>query len=242
MRLLIVGDEPSLAQGLLPLVREGHWLLFRALGADLLERVLSERIDLIILDTDPISSFEHVLDLCSTIQLESATRLLLVGGSRRSVERTRALEAGADDWVRKPIDADELLARVHALLRRSPSGQANLPPRLVQVTEEVWLDRNGQQLVREGKTLPLSRREFQLLTYLLRHEGTVLSREALLNGVWGPGYEGSEREVDVYVRYLRQKVKLNASEPRSILTVWGKGYVYKGLRLAGTQSDQTGYQ
>lgn len=95
------------------------------------------------------------------------------------------------------------------------------------MTDHLWLDLGRQILIGHNKTIPLTTKEFQLLVYLLRREGMVVSREALLENVWGSGYEGSEREVDVYVRYVRKKIEPDPSRPGYILSVWGRGYQYE---------------
>lgn len=102
---------------------------------------------------------------------------------------------------------------------------------MVQVTDKWALDLAGQRLVGDGQEVTLSAREFQLLAHMVRHEGMVLEREAILAsvwGLWGYGYEGSTREIDVYIHYLRRKLEPNPARPRYILTVWGRGYEYRG--------------
>ena len=233
MRILIVDGEPALAQALPPrLRREGHRVSVRADADGLLEAVLGEGIDLVVLEP-LVAPGHHAADLCRTLRRETAAMLLVVSRVGGVTDRVRLLEAGADDYVAKPFDLDELRARVHALLRRHPLSIFGRGGALVPLTEALSLDLAGQRLVANTATgataseQPLTDRAFRLLAHLVRHEGMVLTREALLEAVWGPGYEGSTREVDVYMRYLRQKVEPDAAKPRYLLTAWGRGYQYK---------------
>jgi two-component system KDP operon response regulator KdpE len=161
--------------------------------------------------------------------------LMVVGRSTGASERIRLLDAGADDNLGKPFDEDELLARVRALLRRHPLSVAGRGGELVSVTEALSLDLAGQRLVpaadgqRSVRELRLSDTEFRLLAHFVRHEGRVLTRDALLETIWGYAYDGSTREVDVYVRYLRRKLEPNPARPRYLLTAWGRGYQFRRL-------------
>lgn len=228
MRVLIVDGDAARSEALSRRLRaEGHHVTWRVSTAGLANLVLAEGSNLVLLEADGLP-FHALLDLCSMLRLETAPLLLLVGQNLSDVQRAAALEAGADAYLRMPTGGDVLLAQIHALLRRHPlsiygKGRATAP-----VSDRWQLDLAAQRLIGRGEETPLTGQEFRLLAYLVRHEGTVVTREALLNAVWGPGYEGSSREVDVYVRYLHQKIEPEPSRPRFLLTVWGRGYRYQG--------------
>lgn len=227
MRVVIVDEDEELVGELPPrLRREGHGVFLWGHPAGLTDLVETEGIHLIILEP-ALLPFTLALDLCHTLRRQSAAMVLLVSRLASTAERVRALEVGADDYLAKPFDLEELVARVHALLRRHPLNLFGQSIGLVSITEDLSLDLAGQRLVGRGREVRLTERELRLLAYLVRHEGVVLSRDALLNAVWGPGYEGSTREVDVYMRYLRQKLEPRPEQPRYLLTAWGRGYQYR---------------
>lgn len=228
MRVLIADTDSGLVQEIPPaLRREGHRVYLRTSVDELPDVILAEGIHLAIFE--PIlATLDRALDLCRTIHQESPALLFAVSRLTSLTERVSLLEAGVDDYLGKPFDRRELLARVRALLRRHPLSLPGEGSGLVQVTDRWLLDLAGQRLVGEGQEVPLSAKEFQLLAHMVRHEGMVLSREALIASLWGPGYEGSTREIDVYVRYLRRKLEPEPKRPRYITTTWGVGYRYVG--------------
>jgi DNA-binding response OmpR family regulator len=131
-----------------------------------------------------------------------------------------------------------VLAYAHALLRRHPLNLLGAGPAILRITPEFVQDLAGQRLLRGTTDIALSNHEFRLLAFLVRHEGAVLTREALMNAVWGFDFDGSSREIDVYVRYVRQKIEPDPAHPRYLLTAWGRGYRYRGLRVAGYVSGR----
>ena len=188
MRILIVHDDVMVVHDLPARLRpEGHRVFVRAVG-DLPAAVLAEGIHLVILEP-ALLPFGRVIDLCRTLRRHSATMLLLVSRQAGVAERIQALEAGADDYLATPFELDELVARLHSLLRRHPLNLAGEGAGLERLTETLWLDLAGQRLVGDSAVgssgacageRRLTDREFRLLAHLVRHEGAVLSREALL--------------------------------------------------------------
>ena len=169
----------------------------------------------------------QMMDVCESIHRSGSTLILALGELPGTAERVRVLDSGADDCQNRPIEPEEVAARVRALLRRHPLGVVAEGTARLRVTDAWMLDLAGQQLIAGASVKPLTEREFHLLAFLVRHEGVTVTRERLLHAVWGPGHKGSKREVDVYVHYLRQKLEPDPARPRYVVTVWGRGYRYQ---------------
>jgi DNA-binding response OmpR family regulator len=152
-------------------------------------------------------------------QILETTPVLILSARDDEVDRVLGLELGADDYVTKPFSARELVARVHAILRRTGVPQAQVAPTVVELGA-IELDTGRREVRLNGEVVPLATREFDLLAYLADNIGLALSRRQLLNGVWGDDWFGDERTVDVHVRQLRRK--LGAELP--LATIWGVGY------------------
>ena len=223
-KILLVEDEPGLVLTLTDrLESEGYAVEAVGDGETAVERAASGAFDLVILDvTLPRKSgFDVARDLR---QRGTPVPILMLTARDQTVDKVLGLKIGADDYVTKPFEMMELLARVEALLRRAPKGPP--PPDAVYRFADVRVDLRGAEVTRGGKPLALSAREFQLLAHLLRHKGEVLSREKLLHEVWGYTAIPSTRTVDVHVTWLRQKLEANPREPRHIITVYGFGYKF----------------
>jgi two-component system alkaline phosphatase synthesis response regulator PhoP len=179
--------------------------------------------DLIILDI--MLPRCNGLDVCRGIRLAGlATPILLLTARGQTVDKVVGLKLGADDYVTKPFDTMELMARIEVLLRRatSPGGQG------LRKFGSIRVDFRGTQVTRDGEPIYLTAREFQLLRYLMEHSGTTLSRDEILREVWG--YDGGtfSRTVDVHVASLRQKLEDLPKKPKWIVTVPGLGYRFRG--------------
>ncbi|MGH2457547.1 MAG: response regulator transcription factor [Chloroflexota bacterium] len=233
MRLLIVDSQHAEGWNLVARLRaEGHHVAVADAVQDLPARVLTERIHLVLLDSTLLPG-QCLVELCRTLRQESSVLLLLLGQADSPFERILALEAGGDVWLGQPVADDDILAQIHALLRRHPLSAIVAGPPRMRVTTDLMVDLASQKLVGPRRVNALTDREFRLLAFLVRHEGAVFSRDALLNAVWGLDEAVSEREVDVYVRYLRRKLEPNPVHPRYLLTVWGRGYQYQGPAVPG---------
>jgi DNA-binding response OmpR family regulator len=233
-RVLIVEDDASLVLGLTAaLEAEGHEVRAARTGPDGLRDALEWRPDLILLDLmlPGMSGFEvckRIRDqrlLCPVIMLTSR------GEENDSVF---GLELGADDYVTKPFSLRELLARVHAHLRRVETSQsdARVVPRQFRFGE-VEVDFDRFEVHRAGRRLPLTNREFRLLEYLIHHPGEVLSRERLLRDAWGTAENQTTRTVDNHVLRLRKHIEPDPEQPRHIRTTRGAGYLFDPEPPAG---------
>jgi two-component system alkaline phosphatase synthesis response regulator PhoP len=224
-RILLVEDEPGLVTTLGDRLRnEGHHVESAMDGETGLQMASEGGFDLIILDIG--LPRKNGMDVCRDLRQRGvSTPVLMLTARGQTVDKVVGLKIGADDYMSKPFEMMELLARVEALLRRAPafgtSGEVfQLGP--------LRVDLRRTEVTRHGKKVALSAKEFQLLRYLVENRGTTVSREKLLSEVWGYGGVTSSRTVDVHVAWLRQKLEEDPRQPRWILTVHGLGY-----RLAG---------
>jgi two-component system alkaline phosphatase synthesis response regulator PhoP len=224
-RLLLVEDEPGLVLTLTDrLTREGYAVEASADGESGLERAASEPFDLILLDVmlPRLGGFDVMRELRKR---GVETPVIMLTARSQVVDKVVGLKMGADDYVTKPFEMVELLARVEAKLRRAPAAQHAVEGHQFG---DIRMDFRKAEITRGGATLDLSAREFQLLRYFVEHRGATLSREELLNEVWGYNSMPSTRTVDVHVAWLRQKIEPNPRHPQYILTVHGLGYKFAG--------------
>jgi DNA-binding response OmpR family regulator len=224
-RILIVEDEPNMVAGLRDNFEfEGYSVITAPDGVAGLERALNESPDLVILDV--MMPRMSGLDVCKQLKTKRPSLPIIMLTARgQEVDKVVGLELGADDYVTKPFSIRELLARVKAVLRRSktvPKEQENFS------FGEVEVNLKSCQVSRSGKELDFSSKEFELLKYFLCHPGEALSRDRLLEEVWGYDRFPTTRTVDAHIVRLRQKVEPKPEEPRFILTVHGTGYKFVG--------------
>ena len=216
--IVVVEDDVHIADLIdMYLRRDGHRVVQAAEGEAGLSAVERERPRLVILDVGlrgPIDGFE----VCRRIRASSSVPVMMLTARAEEIDRVLGFELGADDYVTKPFSPRELAARVKAIIRRA-DGPAATPP-LVLRAGEVEVDTGRREARTGGRVVPLATREFDLLAHLTRNRGLALSRRQLLDAVWGPGWYGDERTVDVHVGQLRKK--LGAGLP--LQTVWGIGY------------------
>jgi two-component system response regulator ArlR len=166
------------------------------------------------------------LNQCKQLCTHNEILLLVITQATQLENKLDAFAAGADDYLVKPFDVRELHARILVLLRRYPQARASYSSHLVRITPEVELDLHRQIIIAKGQKIELRPLEFKLLAHLSQHPNITLSREQLLEAVWGYDYYGNTREVDVYVHHLRQIIEPTPNEPQYIRTVWGTGYIF----------------
>lgn len=221
--ILLVEDEEALRMTLSDrLQSEGYVVDFAADGEQGFDKATRLPFDLIILDV--MLPRRNGFDLCRDIrQAGLVTPILLLTARGQTVDKVLGLKLGADDYVTKPFDTLELLARIEALLRRAPTragqGAYQFGP--------IRVDIRGTTVTRDGKPVYLSAREFQLLRYFVEHAGITLSRDEILREVWGYDAGTFTRTVDVHVASLRQKLEKDPKRPQLILTVSGIGYKFE---------------
>ena len=224
-RVLLVEDEAGLVLTLTDrLTREGYAVQSATDGESGLERATREPFDLLLLDVmlPRMGGF----DVCRELQRRGIeTPVIMLTARGQVVDKVVGLKLGADDYVTKPFEMAELLARVEAHLRRAPA----FPHPVDGFTfGDVRVDFRRAEAQRGGAPLELSAREFQLLRYFIEHRGDTLTREELLNELWGYNSMPSTRTVDVHVAWLRQKIEPNPRHPQFILTIHGMGYKFAG--------------
>lgn len=232
-KILVVDDEIALLETLAyNLKKQGYEVETAKDGLAALELVRSTRPDLIILDImlPGIDGFE----VCREIRKDMNTPVLMLTARDDEIDRVVGLEVGADDYLTKPFSMRELLARVKALLRRVrlireelQTAEAPAPAESILLGSLV-IDLTRHEVRLKDHLLALKPKEYELLVYLAGHRGSVLSREHLLENVWGWDYTGDSRTVDVHIRWLREKIEEDPSNPLRLITVRGAGYRFEG--------------
>ena len=224
-RILLVEDEAGLILTLTDrLTREGYAVESAVDGESGLERATLEAFDLLLLDL--MLPRMSGLDVCRELRRRGvATPVIMLTARGQVADKVVGLKIGADDYVTKPFDMAELLARVEAHLRRAP---ASPHPSEGFAFGDLRVDFRKAEALRDGAPIELSAREFQLLRYFIEHRGAAVTREELLNEVWGYNSMPSTRTVDVHVAWLRQKIEPNPRHPQFILTIHGLGYKFVG--------------
>jgi DNA-binding response OmpR family regulator len=224
-RILIVEDEPAMVAGLRDNFEyEGYDVISAADGVQGLDRALAEHPDLVVLDV--MMPRMSGLDVCKQLKAKRPSLPIIMLTARgQEIDKVVGLELGADDYVTKPFSIRELMARVKAVLRRvSPS---STPPEVYRFSD-VEVNVRSNEVRRAGEPVELSAKEFALLTYFVAHPAETLSRDRLLDAVWGYESYPNTRTVDTHILHLRQKLESNPEEPRLFLTVHGSGYKFVG--------------
>jgi DNA-binding response OmpR family regulator len=232
-KVLVVEDEPTLLETLeYNLARQGYEVYTVADGLTALEIARRERPDAIVLDImlPGLDGFE----VCRILRQEMSVPILMLTARADEIDKVVGLEVGADDYLTKPFSMRELLARVKALLRRVRLIREELTAENGVVSEEkltfgdLTIDLARREVLLWGKPLHLKPKEYELLVFLACNRGIVLSRDVILERVWGWDYNGGSRTVDVHVRWLREKIEPDPAHPTRIVTVRGVGYRFEG--------------
>lgn len=229
--ILVVEDEDSFVDALtIGLAREGFRVQVARDGAQALEIFDAVRPDLVLLDVmlPKVSG----LDVCRQIRAKSKVPIIMVTAKGSEIDTVVGLEVGADDYVAKPYRLRELVARMRAVLRRAPGPELEVGEEAAERLQigDVSLDPGRHEVLIRGEQVALPLKEFELLRLLLENAGRVLSRDLLIDRVWGHDYVGDTKTLDVHVKRLRAKVEPDPSNPTRIVTIRGLGYKYEAPR------------
>ncbi len=232
-KVLVVEDEPALLDTLeYNLTRQGYDVYTAADGPTALEMARREEPDVIVLDVmlPGMDGFE----VCRILRQEMSVPILMLTARDEEVDKVVGLEVGADDYMTKPFSMRELMARIKALLRRVRLVREEVEAENGDTGSEgitcgdLMVDLDRREVLRGGELLHLKPKEYELLVFLTRNRGIVLSRDLILERVWGWDYGGGSRTVDVHVRWLREKIEPEPANPVRIVTVRGVGYRFDG--------------
>ncbi|WP_289142223.1 response regulator YycF [uncultured Brevibacillus sp.] len=231
-KLLVVDDEKPIADILkFTFEKEGYQVVCAYDGEEALLVVQDERPDLILLDV--MLPGRDGMEVCRVVRQTYDVPIIMLTAKDSELDKVLGLELGADDYVTKPFSTRELVARVKAHLRRNqPKLEERDSQHLLRV-HELEIDLHSYTVEKVGEQLELTHREFELLVYLTRHQGQVLTREHLLQSVWGFDYFGDVRTVDVTIRRLREKIEDDPSQPKYIITRRGLGYTLRNPGVGG---------
>ena len=224
MKILVVDDEKTLVKGIkFNLENEGYEVECAYDGSSAVELARNNRFDLLILDV--MMPEVDGLEACMRIREFSNVPIIMLTVKSEDADKLMGFECGADDYLTKPFNILELKARVRALLRRAAGVQRDQGA--VLSVGDMVLNTEERVAVRDGQTVDLTAKEYDLIELLMRNPRRVYSRENLMNVVWGYSYAGDYRTVDVHIRRLREKLEKNPAEPDHIMTKWGVGYYFK---------------
>ncbi|MFB9905182.1 response regulator [Allokutzneria oryzae] len=226
-RVLIVEDEESFADPLAFLLRkEGFATAVAATGQEALDEFDRNGADIVLLDL--MLPGMSGTDVCRALRLRSSVPVIMVTARDSEIDKVVGLELGADDYVTKPYSARELIARIRAVLRRGADNgpDSDLAPQALEAGV-VRMDVERHVVTVSGREISLPLKEFDLLEYLLRNVGRVLTRGQLIDRVWGADYVGDTKTLDVHVKRLRSKIEPDPSVPRYLVTVRGLGYKFE---------------
>jgi DNA-binding response OmpR family regulator len=224
-RILVVDDESAILQTLrFNLERSGYLVSTAGDGRSAVTLAASERPDLIVMDI--MLPVLDGIEACKEIRRSSGVPIIMLTAKDQEIDKVVALELGADDYVTKPFSLHEFLARIRARLRRREGTPDALRQEAIEAGEIV-LDPSRQALTVRGRDVALAPKEFSLLQVLMENRGHVVTRQALLDKVWGYDFEGEHQTISVHVRWLREKIEIDPNNPRHIITIRSRGYMFK---------------
>ncbi|MFD0871783.1 sigma-54 dependent response regulator [Chlamydia abortus] len=234
-KILVVDDEQPIADILkFNLEKEGYEVICAYDGGTAVELAMTENPDLILLDL--MLPVKDGMDVCREVRNRKDTPIIMLTAKDTELDKVLGLEMGADDYVTKPFGTRELLARVKAHLRRQaknePEKQGTSDQEGIRI-HRLLIDNDMYVVYKDGMPLDLTHREFELIQYMARNTGKVMTREHLLQAVWGYDYYGDVRTVDVTIRRLREKIEDEPSRPEYITTRRGLGYVMRNPKAGG---------
>ncbi|MCY9693118.1 response regulator YycF [Paenibacillus alginolyticus] len=235
-KILVVDDEQPIADILkFNLEKEGYQVICAYDGGSAVELAFSEQPDLILLDL--MLPVKDGMDVCREVRSKLNTPIIMLTAKDTELDKVLGLEMGADDYVTKPFGTRELLARVKAHLRRQTKAQSASSESDTQRNgmriHALFIDNDMYMVYKDGTPLDLTHREFELIQYLAKNSGKVMTREHLLQAVWGFEYFGDVRTVDVTIRRLREKLETDPSRPEYIMTRRGLGYLMRSPKAGG---------
>jgi DNA-binding response OmpR family regulator len=236
-KVLVVEDDKTLQETLAyNLERQGYEVLLTDNGRSALQLVRQNPPDVVVLDImlPGLDGF----DVCRLIRKEYSVPILMLTARTEEIDKIVGLEMGADDYLTKPFSMRELMARVKALLRRvalirqeveaEQPEATDMPGKGVLTFSNLVIDQDRREVLLDERPIRLKPKEYELLLFLARHKGIALSRDLILERVWGWTYDGNSRTVDVHVRWLREKIEADANDVKRIVTVRGVGYRFDG--------------
>lgn len=223
--ILVVDDEPQLLRALqINLHAEGYQVLTALDGTTALQHAASNHPDLIVLDLG-LPDINGV-DVITKIRRSSSTPIIVLSARHGSVDKVRALDAGADDYVTKPFGLDELLARLRVAERRLGRSDVDEQDLTVDVGD-FEVDLANRKVTRDGAPVRLTPREWAILQLLVRNPGRLITQQQMLTKIWGPGYDGETHYLRIYMGQLRRKLEADPARPRHLLTEAGMGYRFE---------------
>ncbi len=222
-KILVVDDESAILQTLrFNLERNGYAVVAAGDGRTAVASAIREQPDLVVMDI--MLPIMDGIEACKEIRRTSGVPIIMLTAKDQEIDKVLALELGADDYITKPFSLHEFLARVKARLRRQTgTSEAGLALTIGEIT----LDPSRQSLTVRGSDVALAPKAYSLLQVLMENRGRVITRQTLLDKVWGYDFEGEQQTISVHIRWLREKIEIDSNNPRNIITIRSRGYMFK---------------